>query len=203
MSARFTRTSIIRLCRRCPATCCISTRNIGRARRAYRIPAPTPKLNLDGKLNYVYAETRGRGHLMGVTLGVLQNADGWWGEGDEMIFVDDESKPVITGTGSEDYFLGSWDFGGRDGAIPFAHRMYGAPLIVNRRAHRRPLLLLSLARRQSGDVHALFEAHDGTRPRQRSRRQFLLGRLLVSGGRYTDFPAMPAVQDRIPRVKTA
>ena len=57
---------------------------------------------------------------MGVTLGVLQNADGWWGEGDEMIFVDDESKPLINGTGSEDYFLGSWDFGGEDGAIPFA-----------------------------------------------------------------------------------
>ncbi len=87
------------------------------------------KTNPTGKLNYVYAEAKGRGHLMGVTLGVLQNADGWWGEGDDMIFVDDETKPVIVGTGSEDYFLGSWDFGGRDGAIPFAHRMYGAPLI--------------------------------------------------------------------------
>ncbi|MGD0302489.1 MAG: glycoside hydrolase family 172 protein, partial [Bryobacteraceae bacterium] len=47
------------------------------------------KLNLNGEHNYVFAETRGRGHLMGVTLGVLQNADGWWGEGDDMIFVDD------------------------------------------------------------------------------------------------------------------
>ncbi len=88
------------------------------------------KINLDGRLNYVFAEARGRGHLMGVTLGVLQNADRWWGEGDEMIFIDDEAKPLITGTGSEDYFLGSWDFGGRDGAQPFAHRMYGAPLIA-------------------------------------------------------------------------
>ncbi len=90
-----------------------------------------PKLNLDGRQNYVFMETRGRGHLMGVTLGVLQNAEHWWGEGDEMIFVDDETKPLINGTGSEDYFLGSWDFGGRDGATPFAHSMYGAPLIVN------------------------------------------------------------------------
>src|SRR5664279_4651245 len=31
-----------------------------------------PKLNPDGKQNYVYCETRGRGHLMGVTLGVLE-----------------------------------------------------------------------------------------------------------------------------------
>ena len=61
------------------------------------VAASGPKLNLDGAHNYVYLETRGRGHLMGVTLGVLQNADGWWGEGDEMIFVDDESKPAITG----------------------------------------------------------------------------------------------------------
>ena len=90
-----------------------------------------PKLNPDGEQNYVYMETRGRGHLMGVTLGVLQNANGWWGEGDDMIFVDDDSQPTIVGTGSEDYFLGSWDFGGRDGAVPFGHAMYGAPLIVN------------------------------------------------------------------------
>ena len=47
--------------------------------------------NLDGKDNYIFAETRGRGHLMGVTLGVLQNQDYWMGEGDEMIFVDDEN----------------------------------------------------------------------------------------------------------------
>ena len=45
---------------------------------------------------------------MGVTLGVLQNTDRWWGEGDDMIFVDDESMPVINGTGSEDYF---WEAG--------------------------------------------------------------------------------------------
>ena len=70
--------------------------------------------NLDGKFNHVYCETHGRGQLIGVTLGVIQNAEGWWGEGDEMIFVDDESKPVITGTGSEDFFCGSWNFGGRE-----------------------------------------------------------------------------------------
>ena len=29
------------------------------------------------------------------------------GEGDDMIFVDDETKPVIIGTGSEDYFWGA------------------------------------------------------------------------------------------------
>ena len=87
-------------------------------------------VNPDGKNNYVYAETRGRGQLLGVTLGVLQNQEFWMGEGDDMIFIDDESKPAIIGTGSEDYFLGSWNFGGRDGARAFAHRQYGAQAIT-------------------------------------------------------------------------
>src|ERR1700704_2709273 len=86
-------------------------------------------LNQDGKLNYVFAETRGRGHLMGVTLGVLQNQEFWMGEGDDMIYIADETKPTTIGTGSEDYFNGAWDFGGRDGAVPFAHLYNGAPFI--------------------------------------------------------------------------
>ena len=32
----------------------------------------------------------------------------WWGEGDEKVFVDDDSVPSIFGTGSEDYFNYSW-----------------------------------------------------------------------------------------------
>src|SRR5438552_6887155 len=65
----------------------------------YRQSAPcTPvagagqKVNADGALNHVYGETRGRGHLMGVTLGELQNQDGWCGEADDMIVVDEEAK---------------------------------------------------------------------------------------------------------------
>ena len=87
------------------------------------------ELNPDGKHNYVFAETRGRGHLMGITLGVLQNSERWFGEGDDMIFIDDETKPAIIGTGTEDYINGAWDFGGRDGAVPFAHLYNGAQFI--------------------------------------------------------------------------
>ena len=86
--------------------------------------------NPDGRQNYVYVETRGHGHLMGVTLGVLQNTEHWMGEGDDMIFVDDESRPIIVGTGSEDYFCGAWNFGGIAGATPFAHLYNGAPYIL-------------------------------------------------------------------------
>jgi hypothetical protein len=60
----------------------------------------------------------------------LQNQEYWAGEGDEMIFVDDEAKPAIVGTGSEDYLCGAWNFGGRDTAIPFAHLYNGAPYMT-------------------------------------------------------------------------
>jgi len=175
----------------------------------YRQSAPcvpvkgdAPKLNLDGQLNYVYGETRGRGHLMGVTLGVLQNAEGWWGEGDEMIFVDDESKPLINGTGSEDYFLGSWDFGGRDGAMPFAHEQYGAPLIA--------------AAEHTGGRYCCYRWHgDNPVTFQRYLRHTMEhGHANDRGDNffsvcywyqtepYTDFPAMPDVAARIPKVAT-
>ncbi len=87
------------------------------------------KSNLDGKENYVWLEATGRGHFVGVTMSVFQNQDGWWGEGDDMFFVDGESRPSINGTGSEDYFLGAWDFGGH----PFSYRLYGAPVVGEER----------------------------------------------------------------------
>ena len=89
------------------------------------------ELNTGGEKNYVFAEMRGRGHLMGVTLGVLQNSDKWMGEGDDMIFVDGDVKPTINGTGLEDYFLGAYDFGGRDHAVPFGYWYHGAPYITS------------------------------------------------------------------------
>jgi hypothetical protein len=161
------------------------------------------KLNPDGKANYVYVETRGRGHLMGVTLGVLQNADGWWGEGDDMIFVDDESKPLINGTGSEDYFLGSWDFGGRDGSQPFGHAMYGAPLIVN--AERTGGRYCCY--RWHGDNPVTFERYlkhtmEHGHANDRGDNFFSVA-YWYQAAPYTEFPALPAVASRIPRVRTA
>jgi hypothetical protein len=161
------------------------------------------KLNLTGQLNYVYGQTRGRGHLMGVTLGVLQNADGWWGEGDEMIFVDDDSKPVINGTGSEDYFLGSWDFGGRDGAVPFAHMQYGAPLIVS--AERTGGRYCCY--RWHGDNPVTFKRsmkHTMEHGHANNRHDnFFSVCYWYQTEPYTDFPALPDVESRIPRVHSA
>jgi hypothetical protein len=98
--------------------------------RAEKFASEKEELNVKGEQNYMFLETQGKGHLMGVTLGVIQNAERWFGEGDEMIFIDDDSTPKITGTGTEDYICGAWDFGGRDAAIPFAHLYNGAPFIA-------------------------------------------------------------------------
>ncbi len=160
------------------------------------------KTNLDGKLNYVYVETHGRGHLMGVTLGVLENANGWWGEGDDMIFVDDETKPVINGTGSEDYFLGAWDFGGRDNAEAFGHDMHGAPLIAaaERTGGRY------CCYRWHGDNPVTFERylkHTMEHGHANNRGDnFYSVAYWYQTTPYTDFPALPPVASRIPLVKT-
>src|SRR5579864_4292679 len=87
-------------------------------------PQVDGKKNLNGDGNYVWMEATGRGHFVGVTMSVLQNQDKWWGEGDDMFFVDGETTPSINGTGSEDYFLGAWGFGER----AFAYGLFGAPV---------------------------------------------------------------------------
>jgi hypothetical protein len=87
-------------------------------------PLADNQKNPDGKDNYVWMEARGRGHYVGVTMSILQNQDDWWGEGDDMFFVDGAATPSINGTGSEDYFLGAFGFGN----TPFSYDLFGAPL---------------------------------------------------------------------------
>jgi hypothetical protein len=72
--------------------------------------------------NYLILEAAGRGHYVGCNLSVLQQAMGWWGEGDDMMYVDGEAEPSLHGTGSEDYFSDAW--GMREGENLF----YGCPL---------------------------------------------------------------------------
>jgi len=58
--------------------------------------------------NYLILEAVGQGHYAGCNLSVLQRSIGWWGEGDDMIYVDGEELPSLHGTGSEDYFSDAW-----------------------------------------------------------------------------------------------
>ncbi len=58
-----------------------------------------------GKDNYLIAGIKGKGHFVGVNYYVHSPTPYWYGEGDDMIFVDDN---VLNGTGTEDYFNTSW-----------------------------------------------------------------------------------------------
>jgi hypothetical protein len=72
---------------------------------------------------YVLMEAVGRGHYVGCNLSIEQNAEGWWGEGDDKFFIDNETTPTLWGTGSEDYFGGAWCY-----LNEFAHPYIGMPL---------------------------------------------------------------------------
>jgi hypothetical protein len=166
--------------------------------------APGEKeLNPDGKHNYIFAEARGRGHLMGITMGVLQNTDNWFGEGDDMIFIDDESKPAIIGTGTEDYINGAWDFGGRDGAIPFAHLYNGAQYIQSAEHGGGRYLVY----RWHGDNPVTFERylkHTIEHGHADDRGDnFYSVCYWYQTEPYTSFPPLPPVAERIPILKQA
>ncbi len=54
---------------------------------------------------------KGKGQFVGLYLAWGVNNNGWWGEGEIKFFLDGDSKfPTICGTGTEDYFCGSYNF---------------------------------------------------------------------------------------------
>jgi len=67
-------------------------------------------LNTDGLENYVALEAEGMGQMVGLHLQIDNVAGGWYGEGDDMIFIDgkpgDQWPPAVHGTGSEEVFGG-------------------------------------------------------------------------------------------------
>ena len=72
-------------------------------RRVPRLPLKTDYTILDG--------VRGRGQYVGTYLAWEVRSPGWWGEGEIKFFMDgDQEFPTICGTGTEDYFCGSYNF---------------------------------------------------------------------------------------------
>jgi hypothetical protein len=78
-------------------------------------PVNTPDVDINNtgrfawNSNYVIAETKGRGQYIGCNLSVANICGGWWGEGDDMIWVDGYKwPPDLHGTGSEDYLGHAW-----------------------------------------------------------------------------------------------
>jgi hypothetical protein len=57
----------------------------------------------------------GQGHFVGTYMAWGVNNSGWWGEGEIKFYLDgDKAFPTICGTGTEDYFCGSYNFENRE-----------------------------------------------------------------------------------------
>jgi hypothetical protein len=81
----------------------------------HEITVNTPEADIANKEqlawenNYLILETKGRGHYLGCNLSVTNFQGTWWGEGDDMIWVDGYKwPPDLHGTGSEDYLNQAW-----------------------------------------------------------------------------------------------
>lgn len=58
---------------------------------------------------------KGRGHYVGTYMAWEARSPGWWGEGEIKFYLDgDRDWPTICGTGTEDYFCGSYNFENRE-----------------------------------------------------------------------------------------
>lgn len=65
----------------------------------------------EGSLFTLVDGIKGKGHYVGTYMAWQVNNNGWWGEGEIKFYMDDDRKwPTINGTGTEDYFLGSYNF---------------------------------------------------------------------------------------------
>jgi hypothetical protein len=59
----------------------------------------------------ILENVKGEGHYVGTHLAWGVKNNGWWGEGEIKFYMDgDTDFPTICGTGTEDYFCGSYDF---------------------------------------------------------------------------------------------
>ena len=82
-------------------------------------------LNTTGDENYLILDAKGRGHYVGCVLSIDNinpptAGHGWYGEGDDMIFIDGEKwPPSLHGTGTEDYFCEAWGFPSGEYAGPY------------------------------------------------------------------------------------
>jgi len=158
-------------------------------------PRVNERKNLTGEGNYVWMEATGHGHFVGVTMSILQNQDDWWGEGDDMFFIDGEPRPSINGTGSEDYFLGAWGFGEH----PFTYGLYGAPVKGPDKAGSRssvyrfhldsPVTFTKSLRATIEHGHANHRSDD-----------FFSVAYWYQAEPHADFPRLPSLEDRVPKL---
>lgn len=109
--------------------CRITLENIGSERVTYYYQIDYTLTQLPEDCAYFHAQFRrtnplpyqsvytladgihGHGHYVGTYMAWGVNHCGWWGEGEIKFYLDDDREyPTICGTGTEDYFCGSYNF---------------------------------------------------------------------------------------------
>ncbi len=102
-------------------------------RRVNPLPYKSVYTILDG--------VKGWGHYVGTYMAWGVNNNRWWGEGEIKFFMDgDKEFPTIAGTGTEDYFCGSYDFDTKrpDGTVQyteFTTPYAGLPQVIRGDGH--------------------------------------------------------------------
>jgi hypothetical protein len=79
-------------------------------------------------------DVKGKGHYVGTYLAWGVNNNLWWGEGEIKFYLDGDTEyPTICGTGTEDYFCGSYDFEDpmtHDKYVPFSTPYTGLQVVA-------------------------------------------------------------------------
>ncbi len=80
----------------------------------------------------ILSGVRGRGHYVGTYMLWGTNSNGWWGEGEIKFYIDGDENPSVCGTGTEDYFGGSYCFEDCDSRryAEFTTPYSGMPLVI-------------------------------------------------------------------------
>ncbi|HEV2832562.1 MAG TPA: glycoside hydrolase family 172 protein [Hanamia sp.] len=65
----------------------------------------------NGSVHTILDGVKGKGQYVGTYMALSVRNNGWWGEGEIKFYIDgDKEYPTISGTGTEDYFCGSYNF---------------------------------------------------------------------------------------------
>ncbi len=68
----------------------------------------------DGSVHTILDGVKGKGQYVGTYMALGVRNNGWWGEGEVKFYMDgDKDYATIVGTGTEDYFCGSYNFENR------------------------------------------------------------------------------------------
>jgi hypothetical protein len=158
------------------------------------------KCNLTGNENYVILDAEGHGHYVGCVVSI-DNVQGrnvwhtWFGEGDDMIFIDDEPfPPSLHGTGTEDYFCAAWGFpSGACSGLFHGISLAGNPDYTGKWSIYRFHLESPIAFTKSIRV-TIEHGHDNNRSDDWSSVAFW-----YQTEPHKKFPPLPSAEQRLPR----